>query len=301
MSTSDDFVSGGSFKSGDLLITIDNLTYLNVLIQVKASLAQARELLALEQGRSRQARNQWQDLGDSNANDLFLRKPQLASAKAGLKSAESSVKIAQMNLERTRVKAPFNGRIAKVHAELGQFVNANTYLAEIYSLDTMLISAPLTSQQISVLGIDSLEANKGIEVQVTTTIGDKVGNWDGELINLDGQIDVNNRLYNAIIEVKNHHNPHLLSGMFVNVQMQSARTKKQLKVPLKALVEGDKIFVVEDNHLALKQVQILSKTTEYAYISGVESGEKVVVERPLWTQEGSEVIVTIISSTIKNV
>jgi len=83
------FVEGGFFKAGEPLLTIDDRDYQLALIRAKARVAEAAQLLATEKGRARQAQREWRDLGNDEANDLFLRKPQLAAAEAQLAAAEA--------------------------------------------------------------------------------------------------------------------------------------------------------------------------------------------------------------------
>ena len=59
------------------------------MTRAKAQEARAEEQVALEQGRSRQAKREWRDLGDKTANKLFLRQPQLNAAIASLEAARA--------------------------------------------------------------------------------------------------------------------------------------------------------------------------------------------------------------------
>ena len=288
-STNDSFVLGSSFDKGEPLLQIDSLDYANALAQAKSSLAQAEERLAIEKGQGRQAERQWRDLGSADANNLFLRKPQLASAVAAVEAAQSAVKQAQTNLNRTTVKGPFNGRIASILANEGQFVSSNTALAEIYSIDEVQISAPLTAEQLFILSLDDFEGTDNISVEVSAMVGKERRTWPATLVNLDANVDVKSRLYNVVIEVENHANPLLLPGMFVDIQLLSSDQKLQVKIPSVALIEGNKVFLVEDNKLQLKSVQVLSSDLEYAFINGVDAGELLVIERPQWTHVGSDV------------
>ncbi len=85
------FVDGGHFQARQMLIQIDPSDYQFTLAERRARLAKARELLASERGRAHQAKREWRDLGNESANQLFLRKPQLASAQAEVTAAKAPV------------------------------------------------------------------------------------------------------------------------------------------------------------------------------------------------------------------
>ncbi|MDA7852444.1 hypothetical protein N9A71_02740, partial [Porticoccaceae bacterium] len=64
---------------------------------------------------------EWRDLGDSTANALFLRQPQLAAAEAALESARADLAKANLDLNRTSITTPFQGRIRQTFVDLGQY------------------------------------------------------------------------------------------------------------------------------------------------------------------------------------
>ena len=83
------FAAGGFIDEGTQLLAIDDSDYRFALIRAKARVADAAQLLASEKGRAYQARREWRDLGNPEANKLFLRKPQLASTEAAYLAAEA--------------------------------------------------------------------------------------------------------------------------------------------------------------------------------------------------------------------
>lgn len=71
------FSRGAMVNEGDLLVTIEDQDYLTAVARAESELARAKEALATEKGAARQARREWRDLNNSEANDLFLRRPRL--------------------------------------------------------------------------------------------------------------------------------------------------------------------------------------------------------------------------------
>nr|VFJ87439.1 MAG: RND family efflux transporter, MFP subunit [Candidatus Kentron sp. H]VFJ89035.1 MAG: RND family efflux transporter, MFP subunit [Candidatus Kentron sp. H]VFJ95740.1 MAG: RND family efflux transporter, MFP subunit [Candidatus Kentron sp. H] len=144
---SDNFRSGGFFEAGDILLAIDPRDYENAVTVMRSELAQARLALDEEKARVEQARIDWKRLGNGKPSDLVLRKPQLASKQAAVAAAAARLRQAKLDLERTRLKAPYAGRILEKHVDVGQYVSSGTVLATLYAVDYVEIRLPLTDEQ----------------------------------------------------------------------------------------------------------------------------------------------------------
>ncbi len=289
---SDKFIVGAALNKGDLLASLDDIEYRNALSQAKLKVAQAKEQLASEQALAKQAEGRWRDLGNKSANDFFLRKPQLTTAKAQVSAAEIGVELAQTNVNHTKITAPFKGRIATINANVGQFLNAGSPLAEMYSIELLQLLVPLTKQQLVLLSLDDYETNTDIQVVVTEQSTTNANKWQAKLIGIDGNVNVNTRLYNAVVEVQNQSAPYLVPGLFVDVQFQSATHYSQVTLPTKSLVDSNYVYVVIDNSLHKKPIQLLGELDNSIIVGGLSTNDKVVISRPLWTVEGSDVKTT---------
>ncbi len=285
-------IVGAEVKRGDVLAKMVDIEYRNALAQAELSLAQAKLQVANELALAREAEGRWKDLGNKQANDFFLRKPQLESASAQLKAAEIGVELAQVNLDLTQIQAPFNGRIAAVNANLGQFVQQGSSIAELYNTQQLQLLVPLDKQQLKVLGMENYQVNPAIEVLLRDR--DSASSWKGKVTAINGDIDINTRLYQVVVEVDNQQQPLLLPGLFVNVELTLPAVQNVVTLPIKSLVEGNFIFIVENNKLVKTAIQLLSKDGKQVQISGVEKNQQLVVSRPLWTVDGNEVNAKII-------
>ena len=144
------FFRGGSFfEKDEVLIELDDRDYRTALVTAEAALAQARLRLAEEEARSNQASEDWKRLGNGNApSTLVLREPQLLEAKANVAAADGRLEQAQRNLERTRIRAPYAGRVLEKRVDVGQFVGPGTLLGRIYAVDYAEIRLPLAEWQL---------------------------------------------------------------------------------------------------------------------------------------------------------
>ena len=151
--TAEGFAEGDFFAAGEVLVQLEQQDYRFAIERARARVADARQLLAIEKGRTRQAKREWRDLGDRDANDLFLRVPQLASAEAALRAAKADLGQAELELKRTAVTAPFDGRIRQTMVDVGQFVVPGAAVARIYSTEAVEVRLPLTDRQVGLLDL----------------------------------------------------------------------------------------------------------------------------------------------------
>ncbi len=108
-------------KKGDLLFVIDRARYRIALEQSRASLAERQASVAQlrrEIGRDRSL----QDL--VAAEDAEVRRAKLQAAQAALATAQAAVDLAELNLARTEVRAPANGRVNDRTMRVGDYVVA---------------------------------------------------------------------------------------------------------------------------------------------------------------------------------
>ncbi|MDZ7783715.1 MAG: hypothetical protein U5K56_12530 [Halioglobus sp.] len=138
------FAEGGFILAGQELVKIEDVDYELAIVRAQSQVAAAEQRLAEERGRARQARREWRELGSEEANELFLRRPQIAAAQASLESARADLRAARLDLERTSVAVPFNGRVSQKHVDIGQFVSPGTPIAAVYSTDVVEVRLPLT-------------------------------------------------------------------------------------------------------------------------------------------------------------
>ena len=129
---SPNFVVGGEFREGEILLEIDPRDYEIAVTLAEATFAQSKAALAEEQARSDQAAADWKRLGRAGKpSDLTLRKPQLAAARASLEGARAQVERARLDLSRSKITASYSGRIRSKNVDLGQYVNRGMTLGEV--------------------------------------------------------------------------------------------------------------------------------------------------------------------------
>ena len=286
------FEEGAFFDIGSLLIEIDDRDYQAAYQGARARVAQAERVLAEEEGRASQAKREWSNLGDIKANALFLRKPQLVEATASLASAEAQLEIAELNLERASIRAPFNGRISEIRVDLGQYVTIGTPLVKIYDIATAEIRLPLTDRQLAVLDLPlGLTSDDGPQVKLSAAIAGRTYHWEGVITRTDASIDTQSRMYYAIAEVDtpfgveqgNQKTPQmpLMPGLFVSAEIAGKNLEDVLVLPRDSLVRREYIYALDENDaITVYPVTVLKKDLEQVWLQAdIKEETPIVLEK----------------------
>jgi len=174
-----EFVVGGFFKQGDILLRLDPSDYEVAEQQARANLLIMQARLAREEAQAEQARKEWDMSGRprSAAPPIALRIPFIEEAKANVLFAEADLKKAERKLKLTVIRAPYDGMIREKLVDIGQYVTSGTQLAQSFAVDFAEVRLPLTDQDIAYLDLpatgtsDRNGINYSPEVVLTSIIG----------------------------------------------------------------------------------------------------------------------------------
>ncbi|MAH73367.1 MAG: hypothetical protein CBC09_05030 [Cellvibrionales bacterium TMED49] len=282
------FANGDFFNAGEKLVQIEPIDYQLSLITAKSAVARAEEQLAIERGRVRQARREWRELGDEEANELFLRKPQLKASEAALASASAECNRAQIQLDRTTITAPFNGRIRNTFVHSGQFVSRGTRLATIFSSEVAEIRLPLRDQQLQWLDLpsasSSLNRQKFPVVSIKSTIGAVQHTREGRIVRTESSIDPQSRMTFAVAEITEPFSETNVTpldiGRFVEAKIAGVILDDVTVLPRHAIYKNDLVLTVTDeNSIEFTRVDVIKTSPEQAIVRGISEGTVVVFSR----------------------
>ena len=301
VSISDNFVAGGTFKAGDLLLQIDPQDYEIALRQASANLSQVDAQLQEEVARADQARAEWRSMGRSGSpSPLTLREPQLAAAEANRDAAQAQVEQAELELERTRVIAPYNGVVTERQVDLGQFVARGAPVGSIHSIHAVDVRLPLSNRQLTYLQIPTTEssATKNTpNVELRASIGATQQLWTGALIRAEG-IDATTQQLNVIARIDNPHTQSvrpLRVGQFVHALIQGEVLQDVFVIPRAAVREEREVLVIDENdEIQRRQVTIAWADDQVAaVVDGLAEGDLLVLTPMSTVSDGTPVLATI--------
>jgi RND family efflux transporter MFP subunit len=292
VSVAPEFVAGGFFHEGEVLLQIDPSDYETGLKRAEAALASRQAKLADETARSEQALKDWTNLGrQGQPSDLVLRKPQMADAQANVSAAEADVQKARRDLERTRITVPYDGLVRQKAVDIGQYVTLGTRLGVTFAVDTAEVRLPLTSNDLNYLDLPSETEVKTRDkpfppVTLSTENDTGTRQWQARIIRTEGVVDETSRVIYAVAQVVDPYGvlgqsnqPELKIGTFVNAEIQGLPAENVVVLPRYVLRADNTILTANaDNELEILPVTVLRAEPRKVYLSqGISGGTRVVV------------------------
>lgn len=173
-------------KKGDVILQIDRARYEAALAKAKASLASAEATLKSkehEAGRRDRIRN---DAISEETRDTARLEAE--EARADVKQAEAAVQSAQLDLDRTTLRAPEDGSILNMHLSQGNYVTAGSSYMALIKKDSFYLSAYFQETKLQ-------HVRKGDAVQITLMSGNK--DFKGHVVGIGQGIADDNTATNA--------------------------------------------------------------------------------------------------------
>lgn len=288
-SVSPDFIAGGFFEAGEVLLQIDPSDYQTALKRAEANLASQRARLADERARSEQALRDWRNLGRvGEPSNLVLRKPQVQEAIANVDAAEADVDKARRDLERTQISVPYDGLVKQKLVDIGQFVAAGTQLGVTFAIDTAEVRLPLSTDDVAYLDLPSATGGDQDTYPRVTLSAEQAGEvrtWEARIVRTEGVVDEISRVIYAVAQIVDPYGvlgqsqqDELKVGTFVRAEIEGRSAGRVVVLPRRAL-QGDSTVLVANDALELevRPVNVVRAEPHQVYISsGVSGGELVV-------------------------
>ncbi len=279
--------SGANFKKGDVLARIDPAQYKLAVDRSRSQVARARESLARARSEADLAERDWKDLGlEGDPSELTMQKPQVNAALADLRTAEAAVGESELNLERTTIRAPFDGRVKERRANVGDFISPGAPLASIFAVDVAQIRAPLTDADLGVIGLaPGFSAGEGADAPVahlSAVVAGERREWIGKLVLIESAVDPQTRLVYGLVEVADPfgaaNSAPLAPGLFVDIRINSGLEQQLIALPRSALKKNQYLYSV-DKDFAIKAREVtplMADASSIYFLTGVEIGERFV-------------------------
>ncbi len=291
------FAPGGFVKKNQVLLQIDPSDYRNTLEMRKSEYMQSQTTLDTEMGRQQIAEQDLQLITDDSLfggnpltdgeRQLVLRKPQLNAVKATIGGAKASMEQAQLNLNRTTIRAPFDAHILSQNATKGSQVAQGDDLGRIVGTEYYWITATLPVSKLQWLSFPDGDSGKGSMVKVTNRTAWGADRFrEGYLDKQIGALEDQTRLARVLVKVAdplaNRENakgkPKLMIGTFVEVNIMADPVTDVVRLNRDYVRSNNTVWVMKGDKLEIREVDIVLTDDVYAYIrKGLEDGEKVVI------------------------
>ena len=300
------FKPGGFFNKGDVLLELDTLDYEVVLEGMKSEFAQAKLNYEQEKARSKQAKLNWSKLNQGKpASALVLNVTQLELAKAQFSSAQAKLKKARKDLRRTKIIAPYSGRVLEQFVDIGQYVTPSTQLLRIFSTDYVELRVPVTEEQYALVGLPEYYRDetptKSInqpKAFIESNMAGKRHVWTGTVVRTEGTVDVSTRQIFLVIKIDNPYDtngenrPPLKIGQFVSAKVKGVTLENVIVVPRSIVRENNYVMVVDNQSMIKRtQVKLLWENSQEAVLSAkaLDQGDRILSTYLPFVANGSKV------------
>ena len=291
------FEDGAFFHLDDPLIDLDAADYRAALAGARARLARAEAALAQENARAKQAKLNWNEIGyDEPPSELVLRVPQLKEAEANVDAALADLDQATRNLERTVIRAPFNGRVRDRSVGLGQSVNPGTSLGEIFATDYAEVRLPLTPRQLAFIHLPDQADDPPLPVTLTDALGNgSDAKREATIVRTEGTLDERSRELFAIARIDDPFGlqsklPPLRLGQPVRATISGIVLDDVFVIPRHSLRGINRIHLVESETLVRQDIEPVWSNDDVVVIrNGLEPGQLVVTSRLPYAPDGAPI------------
>lgn len=294
-------VDGGEFKEGDVLLRIDPVDYQLAVTLAKARIKDSESKLRIAEEEAAAAKEEWRLLEewgsdvDKEPPALVAKEPQLAAARARLDADRADLRKARLNLARTEIKAPFNGRVSAENVDIGQYVGTAQNLATLFSTEAAQIIVPFEDESLYWFHVPGFTpgSQPGALALVHSRFAGRESEWKGQVVRAEGKLDERSRMVDVVIRVEKPYatRPPLVAGLFVAVEIQGRTLENAAVIPREALRADDTVWVVDQHgQLTFRPVDVARMTTTSAIIKGgLNSGEMVVLTTLKAVTDGMQV------------
>ena len=295
VSLSETFTPGGFVDEGEVLLQIDPADYEAILLQRQSELRQATADLELELGRQDLAKRDYQQLEgtiSSQYKTLVLREPQLNAARARVESARAAVRRAELDLERTRIRAPFAAHIVSREANIGSQVSPGDPLGRLVGVESYWIEATVPLSDLRWIEFPTDELPGGSTARVRNRVAWPEDTFRTARVHrLIGALEDQTRLARVLLTVSDPlaHEPEsaglppLMVGSFVEARIQARPIEDVIRMERAFLRQNDTVWVDQDGVLRIREVETVFRDQDYVYIAAGLAETDLVVTTNLAT------------------
>jgi RND family efflux transporter MFP subunit len=261
---------GDRVAAGQEMALIDTTSYEALARASAANLAKATAAAA-NVSRNLKRIQELQKDKIASSSELDQATADAASASAEVKAVEAADAIARLNLERSRVKAPFDGAVAQRISGVGGYVAIGTPILRFVWTDPLRLRVDVPERE-------SINVRVGQTVRVSLEGDTNV--YNGKLSRVAPAIREADRMLPVEADVPAQ--GALRAGLFTRAQIIVSERDEAISVPAAALIVFaglEKVVIVKDGKAAEKVVSTGRRGADWVeLISGLGAGETVVLE-----------------------
>jgi membrane fusion protein (multidrug efflux system) len=206
----------------------------------------------------------------------------IARGKLGVIGAD--IELIRSKLEKTKIYAPFTGRIGLRHVSPGGYISSSNLIARIQQIDPVKLEFSVPEKYLSSI-------RSGLEVLFTVAGYDST--FSGTVYALESRIDPSTRSFSARARCTNPGSA-LVPGAFAKVSIILEKINDAVVLPSDALIpdiRGEKVFLCQNGKAVSRYITTGIRTeTDVQVIEGLQPSDTVIISGLLSIREQMSVI-----------
>ncbi len=263
------------FSAGEVLVRLDDASAVANLAQTDANIAstEARlELVETQLARAEtlQARGV---IAQDQLDQLNTQRTELTASLTALRAGRRSAEIA---LERTEIRAPFDGAVLTSVAELGAVASPGQALATLYSVDQLEVTVPVRQAEAAL--IPGLFDGAGGAARVEADFAGRTYLWDATIARVDNALDSRTRTLNVTLRLEDRPGtqvsggaaasgaPPALINAFARVTIDGLQDDGLYAIPSTAYRDGDTLWLYIEGELIVTDAERVHVDGERSFV-----------------------------------
>lgn len=308
------FQEGNYINKNSFLLKIDETDYRNDINIANAEIAQQQLGLQEQLVQRKLAKQDWNLFGEKKKkqpSQLALRTPHITSAKAGLQAAKIRKQQAEIQLSRTNIRSPYNGRVLERMVDIGQFVTRGTTLGKVFATDYIEVRLPLSLADYELLAIpEHYQGEKKPKMQNLPSVNFYMNvrqknendqqarhRWQGQVVRTGASLDSSTRQIAVIARISkpfsrsNNNTPTIKLGQFLQADILGKLLSDVAIIPTSTIREGKEILLLVDDVIKIQAINILHTDDDNVIIAteGIADNSQLILTLPPFATDGMKV------------
>jgi len=282
------FVQGGLIHGGETLVRLEPSDYQFALDKAKSNLDRTLADFEIEKGQQLIAKEELKLISQVSPSipaqgmtdtALALREPQLDQARAAVAGARSDYEAAKLNLERTRIRVPFDALILEKNVDLGSMAAVQAALATLVDVNQYRVEAQVPLDRLDLLKVHE---TRGSTARINSLYAGH--EWMGRVARTTGKTTGQSRMAGVIILVSDPLGlkegasaPGLLLDDHVDAVITGRSLDNVYALPRVLIRDNNTLWIFDGGRLDIRDAKPVWKEKDRVFIrSGLNPGDRVI-------------------------
>ena len=271
------FRNGGSIAANEPFVKIDPTEYELGVEAAEMAVEEAEARLSVARARAEERERVFtRDNPGAEVPERIRGAPRIAKAEAALKSAQAALKLAVLQLERTNISLPYDGRVIATDLEIGEFVGPpdivgrDARLGSVYRTDAIQVRAPIEQDDLAYLAP---------VIGRSATVRTSSATYAATVVRTSSTIAPKTRLATLFLNFADGEAAAALPlpGTFVAVEIEGPEFSNVFVLPESVLQDRDSVWIVEGGSLKAVQAHVLGYADDGVVVEAFDAGDGVVI------------------------